>query len=78
MQGETKVPLQAMYLALGRKIETISHPDVEASAQALVQGLAHDLARIRQGAGMPALGEGQVCDFCEARGLCRRDHWTTR
>ena len=78
MQGETKLPLQAMYLALGRKIETIVHPDVEDSAQALVQGLAHDLARIRQGAGMPALGEGQVCDFCEARGLCRRDHWTTR
>ena len=77
MQGETKVPLQAMYLALGRKIETIVHPNVEDSAQALVQGLAHDLARIRQGAGMPALGEGQVCDFCEARGLCRRDHWTS-
>ena len=77
MQGETKLPLQAMYLALGRKIETIVHPDVEDSAQALVQGLAHDLARIRQGAGMPALGEGQVCDFCEARGLCRRDHWTS-
>jgi ATP-dependent helicase/nuclease subunit B len=77
MQAETSVPLQASYLALGRKIESIAHPEVEDSARALVQGLGHDLERIRQGAGMPALGEGQVCDFCEARGLCRRDHWST-
>jgi ATP-dependent helicase/nuclease subunit B len=75
MQPKSPGPMQAMYLALGRKIETVSHPDVEGSARTLVQGLAHDLDRIRQGAGMPALGEGQVCDFCEARGLCRRDHW---
>ncbi|MBC7954644.1 MAG: PD-(D/E)XK nuclease family protein [Cytophagales bacterium] len=76
MQAEATVPLQASYLALGRKIESIEHPDVETSARALVQGLGHDLDRIRHGAGMPALGEGQVCDFCEARGLCRRDHWS--
>jgi ATP-dependent helicase/nuclease subunit B len=75
MAPESTAPLQAMYLTLGRKIETIAHPDVQASAQALVQGLAHDLARVRAGAGLPALGEGQVCDYCEARGLCRRDHW---
>jgi ATP-dependent helicase/nuclease subunit B len=24
---------------------------------------------------MPALGEGSVCETCEMRGLCRRDHW---
>jgi ATP-dependent helicase/nuclease subunit B len=76
MQAEATVPLQASYLALGRKIESIPHPDVEDSARVLVQGLGHDLDRIRHGAGMPALGEGQVCDFCEARGLCRRDHWS--
>lgn len=75
MQAEATAPLQASYLVLGRKIETINHPDVEESAHALVQGLAHDLVRIREGAGLPALGEGQVCDFCEVRGLCRRDHW---
>jgi ATP-dependent helicase/nuclease subunit B len=26
---------------------------------------------------MPALGEGQACAYCEARGLCRRDQWST-
>ena len=24
-------------------------------------------------AALPALGEGRVCDYCEARGLCRKD-----
>ena len=24
---------------------------------------------------MPALGEGAVCDYCAARGLCRKDFW---
>jgi len=78
MQAEATVPLQATYLALGRKIETITHPDVEDSAHALVQGLARYLDHIRAGAGLPALGEGQVCDYCEARGLCRRDHWASQ
>ena len=27
------------------------------------------------GAAMPALGEGQVCETCAARGLCRKDFW---
>jgi ATP-dependent helicase/nuclease subunit B len=40
-----------------------------------VQGLAQDLVQLRAGAGLPALGEGAVCDYCDARGLCRRDHW---
>ncbi len=35
-----------------------------------------DLERIRAGTGMAALGEGRVCEYCEMRGLCRRDDWT--
>ncbi len=42
----------------------------------LLQGLAHDMSRLVAGAPMPALGEGRVCDFCAARGLCRKDHWS--
>ena len=26
-------------------------------------------------AALPALGEGVACEYCAARGLCRRDHW---
>jgi ATP-dependent helicase/nuclease subunit B len=76
VQPQTEHPIQASYLALGRKIESLSHPDVEDSARALVEGVGADLARLRAGAGMPALGEPPTCDFCEARGLCRRDHWS--
>ena len=42
----------------------------------LLQGLAHDMSRLAAGVPMPALGEGRVCDFCAARGLCRKDHWS--
>jgi len=71
-------PTKAIYLAVDstRELKEIAHPWVERSAAALVQGLADDLRRLHAGAGLPALGEGQTCDFCAARGLCRRDHWT--
>lgn len=76
VQPEADRPVQASYLALGRKIEPLPHPGVEDSAATLVAGVGADLARIRRGAGLPALGEVPTCDFCEARGLCRRDHWS--
>jgi ATP-dependent helicase/nuclease subunit B len=80
MRPHTDASLQAVYLLLdaGHEIRQVPHPEVEASAQALVEGLSDELARIRAGAGLPALGEGRVCDFCEARGLCRKDQWSAR
>jgi ATP-dependent helicase/nuclease subunit B len=71
--------LQAAYLPLDETeaIEALAHDDVAATAVALVDGLAHDLARLRGGAGLPALGEGASCEYCAARGLCRRDDWST-
>ena len=67
----------AVYLPLddAQGIKAIEHKGVEATARALVAGIGRDLARLRNGAPMPALGEGDACSFCEARGLCRRDHW---
>ncbi len=76
VQPETDRPIHASYLALGRKIESLAHTDVQDSADALVEGVGSDLARIRRGSGLPALGQPPTCDFCEARGLCRRDHWS--
>ena len=77
VRAGSREPLTAMYLALdgSHAIEEVAHKGVEHSAEALVHGLAHDLRRLRAGAGLPALGEGSTCDFCEARGVCRRDHW---
>jgi ATP-dependent helicase/nuclease subunit B len=77
MRSRTALPLAASYLALdgSKGLEEIEHEGVEASAAALVAGLADDLARLRAGAGLPALGEGATCEHCAARGVCRRDHW---
>ncbi len=53
----------------------IEHPAVHDTAAALLDGLTGEWQRLQQGAALPALGEGRVCETCEARGLCRRDHW---
>ncbi len=69
--------IQASYVALDddEAVCEIEHPDVLTSAQRLVHELARERARIEAGAPLLALGESPVCDTCEARGLCRRDHW---
>ena len=71
-------PLTAAYLALDSRkgIGEIEHPDVGQSAVALLDGVAVDFSRLRAGAGLPALGAGSSCDYCAARGICRRDHWS--
>ena len=76
-QSDSVGDIGACYLPLdeGDKVLAIEHRDVMASAQYLVEGLGHDLARLRKGAVMQALGEGKACEHCDARGLCRRDHW---
>ncbi|MDO5652500.1 MAG: PD-(D/E)XK nuclease family protein [Brachymonas sp.] len=67
--------VQTAYLHLGEKGEVKLHvqSDAPQRAQRLLHTMAHDLRRIAQGAPLPALGEGSVCDYCPARGLCRRD-----
>ena len=44
---------------------------------ALIEGLVSDMQRISAGAPMPALGEASACEFCNARGVCRKDFWAT-
>jgi ATP-dependent helicase/nuclease subunit B len=70
--------LRAAYVNVGERGETktIEQESVVDARDLLVQGVLDDLARIGDGAAMPALGEGQVCDFCAARGLCRKDSWS--
>lgn len=69
---------RAIYLALHERDppKVIEHKDVSLSAAVLIEGLAGDLAALRGGAGALALGEGEACEHCAARGLCRRDHWS--
>jgi ATP-dependent helicase/nuclease subunit B len=69
--------LGACYLALDDEAAplVIEHPAVHESGATLIAGLADEWQRLREGTPLPALGEGTVCETCEARGLCRRDHW---
>jgi ATP-dependent helicase/nuclease subunit B len=39
------------------------------------QRIAQLFGDLRDGAGMPANGIEAACDYCEMRGLCRRDIW---
>jgi len=54
---------------------TVAQPNIVTVRDALIQGILHDTSRIAQGAILPALGEPPACDYCAARGLCRRDSW---
>lgn len=72
----TDAGLQAAYLHLEPKAVTLlAQDEVMDAAQALIDGLGHDWRRLHAGAAMPALGEGVACTWCQARGLCRKDHW---
>lgn len=69
--------LAAAYVNLGEKeaTKTYGQPHVVEQRDQLVQGILDDIARIGSGEPLPALGEGKACDFCAARGLCRKDFW---
>ncbi len=79
LQPQAPSRLSASYLPLDESdgLKALEHKDVQSSAERLVDGLGRDLARVREGAALPPLGEGTACDFCQARGLCQRDHWST-
>lgn len=46
------------------------------AVQALRTGLEQDWQRLGAGAPLRALGEGAACEYCAARGLCRKDFWS--
>ena len=69
---------RAIYLVLDERKAPLAleHADPSASAALLIEGLGADLEALRHGQGAAALGEREACEFCEMRGLCRRDHWS--
>jgi len=77
--------LRAAYLSINDRpgsasgdtaTQLVEHADVLEAREQLRVGLSHDMARVAAGHPMPALGEGRVCEFCQARGLCRKDFWS--
>ena len=70
--------LMAAYVNVGDRdaTKTYSQPDIVGMRNQLKAGILQDMSRIHNGAKLPALGEGKACDFCAARGLCRKDFWS--
>jgi ATP-dependent helicase/nuclease subunit B len=70
--------LQAAYLNISERgdVKSVPHEQLAQAAHLLQEAIASELRRIGQGAPLPALGEGRACEFCAARGLCRRDAWS--
>ncbi len=70
--------LTAAYINLGEKeaTKTYAQPGIVELRDDLINGIIEDMERIAAGAVLPALGEGKVCSFCAARGLCRKDFWS--
>ena len=68
----------AAYVSLGetKPTKTYAQTNIVELRDNLIGGILADIDRIAKGALLGALGEGKVCDFCAARGLCRKDFWT--
>ena len=70
--------LRGAYVNISEKQTTLlEQTDLVDARDALIEGMLDDVQRVAAGAPLPALGQGSVCDYCQARGLCRRDFWTT-
>jgi len=70
--------LAASYINLGEKepTKTYGQSDIVHLRDGLIESILSDVSRIAAGAPMPALGEGKACDYCSARGMCRKDFWS--
>ena len=70
--------VHAAYINIGEREGT--QPQVQThiveARDALIEGIAHDMQRVAEGHALPALGDGPACDYCQARGLCRKDFWS--
>ena len=68
---------EAAYVNISEKLtQATPQPELMTARDALLVGITEDVERIHAGHAMPALGEGKACDYCAARGLCRKDFWT--
>lgn len=76
LMGEDR--LQAMYLSIAESDSTkaFDMPDIVQWRDQLLSAVVQEMERIAAGAALPAIGAGSACDYCAARGLCRKDFWS--
>jgi ATP-dependent helicase/nuclease subunit B len=71
--------LRAAYINVGEgdnKTGTVEQLNIVEARDALIDGIQADMQHIADGMPLPALGDGTACDYCQARGLCRKDFWS--
>jgi ATP-dependent helicase/nuclease subunit B len=71
--------LRAAYINLGEgdhKTGTVEQLNIVEARDTLIHGIQTDMQHIADSAPLPALGDGPACDYCQARGLCRKDFWS--
>jgi ATP-dependent helicase/nuclease subunit B len=70
-------PIQALFVALDETPVKNVGDDLSVSelAEANLARLQEIFTAMYQGAGLPAQGVTAVCQYCEMRGLCRKDYW---
>jgi ATP-dependent helicase/nuclease subunit B len=70
--------LQAAYLNISERgeVTAVPHAQVMQARVLMLDAIRDDLRRIAEGRPLQALGEGRACEFCAARGVCRRDFWS--
>ncbi len=73
--GEDAVTAGYVNVSEREGTRSYAQPGIEALRMQLLAGIASDVARIAEGEVLPAIGAGQSCDYCAARGLCRKDFW---
>jgi ATP-dependent helicase/nuclease subunit B len=68
---------EAMFLSIERReVEAVTpEQEVSALAQATRARLGAMFDALAAGARLPAQGTEGACEYCDARGLCRKDHW---
>ena len=67
--------VQGAYVSVGERegTQTINQPDLVHLREQLAEGILEDMQRVADGHPMVAMGQGSACDYCAARGLCRKD-----
>ncbi len=67
---------EALFLALARDdIALVPVQNLEELTAATRDRAASIYDHLHAGAGLPAHGIDAVCEYCEVRGLCRKDYW---
>ena len=67
--------VRGAYVNVGERegTQSFAQPDLLALRERLADGILDDMQRLADGHLMVAMGQGSACEYCAARGLCRKD-----